>query len=225
MKLRYILKYIKDYIRLGFNSDGNSKFSNKIFNKIKKGIYLDIGCYHPIKDSHTALLYKNGWKGINIDISKESIDMFNIFRPNDLNLNIGISTKNGYEKAYFEKNISTVSSLDKDYLSKCGRKNLIIRNLKVFTLKKLREKYNIKKIDFLKMDCESKDAAIIMNSSLKDLDCSYLCLELIPENKNNSKNIKNSAVNKFLKTSVYKKIKKQFVIVDNEGDTFLLKKK
>ncbi len=225
MKLRYILKYIKDYIRLGFNSDGNSKFSNKIFNKIKKGIYLDIGCYHPIKDSHTALLYKNGWKGINIDISKESIDMFNIFRPNDLNLNIGISTKNGYEKAYFEKNISTVSSLDKDYLAKCGRKNVKIRKLKVITLKKLREKYNIKKIDFLKMDCESKDAAIIMNSSLKDLDCNYLCLELIPENKNHSKNIKNSAVKQFLKTSVYKKIKKQFVIVDNEGDTFLLKKK
>jgi hypothetical protein len=81
MKLRYILKYIKDYIRLGFNSDGNPKFSNKIISKIKKGIYLDIGCYHPIKDSHTALLYKKGWKGINIDISKESIEMFKIFRP------------------------------------------------------------------------------------------------------------------------------------------------
>jgi len=225
MKLKYVLKYIKDYIRLGFNSDGNSKFSKTILKKIKKGFYLDIGCYHPIKDSHTALLYKNDWKGMNLDISKESIEMFNIFRPKDINLNIGISTKNGYQKAYFEKNISTVSSLDKNYLAKCGRKNLIIRLLKVITLKKLRKKYNINKIDFLKMDCESKDATIIMNASLKDLDCNYLCLELIPEKKIKSKNIKNSAIKNFLKTSVYKKIKKNFIIIDNEGDTFLLKKK
>ena len=76
MKLRYVLKYIKDYVRLGFSSDGNTKFSKLILKKIKKGIYLDIGCYHPIKDSNTALLYKNGWKGINVDISKESIEMW-----------------------------------------------------------------------------------------------------------------------------------------------------
>ena len=225
MKLRYLLKYIKDYIRLGFNSDGNSKFSKTILKKIKKGFYVDIGCYHPMKDSHTALLYKNGWKGVNIDISKESIEMFNIFRPKDINLNIGISTKNGYEKGYFEKNISTVSSLDKNYLAKCGRKNLIIKLLKVITLNKLRKKYNIEKIDFLKIDCESKDASIIMNSSLKDLECNFLSLELIPEKKYKSKNIKYNSIKNFLKTSVYKKIKKNFIIVDNEGDTFLLKKK
>ena len=131
MRLRYVLKYIKDYARLGFKSDGNTTFSKKILKKIKKGIYLDIGCYHPIKDSNTALLYNNGWKGINIDISKESIEMFKIFRPNDLNLNFGISTKNGYEKAYFEKDISTLSSLDSTYLTRQGRKNLIVIKLKI----------------------------------------------------------------------------------------------
>ena len=45
MKLRYLLKYIKDYVRLGFSSDGNTKLSKLILKKIKKGIYLDIGCY------------------------------------------------------------------------------------------------------------------------------------------------------------------------------------
>ena len=224
MKLKYVLKYIKDYIRLGFNSDGNSKFAKTILKKIKKGFYLDIGCYHPIKESNTALLYKNGWKGMNLDISKESIEMFNIFRPKDINLNIGISTKNGYEKGYFEKNISTVSSLDKNYLAKCGRKNLIIRLLKVITLNKLRKKYKIEKVDFLKMDCESKDAAIIMNSSLKDLDCNYLCLELIPEKKAGLKIKKYNHKKTFFKTSVYKKIKKKFTLIENDGDTFLLKK-
>ena len=232
MRLRYLLKYIKDYARLGFTSDGNNEFSKKILKKIKKGIYLDIGCYHPIKDSNTALLYKNGWKGINVDISKESIEMFNIFRPKDLNLNIGISTKNGYEKAYFEKAISTLSSLDSTYLKRQGRKNLIIKKIKVMTLKNIRRKYNINKLDFLKIDCENIDMSIIMKSSLKDLDSNYLCLEILPpaiygwdNYKFPPKSNKKYYRNYFVKSKVYKKLKKKFVFVDNNQATFFLKKK
>ena len=232
MKLRYILKYIKDYIRLGFNSDGYTKFSKIILKKIKKGIYLDIGCYHPIKESNTALLYKNGWSGINIDISEETIEMFKIFRPNDTNLFLGISIKNGYQKAYFEKSISTLSSLDKTYLNRQGRKNLIIKKVKVLTLKSLRKKHNIKKLDFLKIDCENIDMSIIMKSSLKDLDSNYLCFEILPpaiygwENyKYPPKSNKKYYRNYFLKSAVYNKLRKKFIFIDNDQATFFLKKK
>ena len=232
MKLRYLLKYIKDYVRLGFSSDGNTKLSKLILKKIKKGIYLDIGCYHPIKDSNTALLYKNGWKGINVDISKESIEMFQFFRPKDLNLNLGISTKNGYEKAYFEKAISTVSTLDSTYLKKIGRENLIIKKIKVMTIKNIRKKYKINRLDFLKIDCENIDMSIIMKSSLEDLDSNYLCLEILPPTifgwknyKPPSKSNKKYFRNYFLKSKVYKKLRKKFIFIDNERATFLLKKK
>ncbi len=232
MKLRYILKYIKDYIRLGFNSDGDPKFSKIILKKIKKGIYLDIGCYHPIKESNTALLYKNGWSGINIDISEETIEMFKIFRPNDTNLFLGISIKNGYQKAYFEKSISTLSSLDETYLNKQGRKNLIIKKVKTLTLKSLRKKHNIKRLDFLKIDCENIDMSIIMKSSLKDLDSNYLCFEILPpaiygwENyKYPPKSNKKYYRNYFLKSAVYKKLRKKFIFIDNDQATFFLKKK
>ena len=33
------------------------------------------------------LLHKKKWKGINIDTSQFSIDLFNYMRPNDLNYN------------------------------------------------------------------------------------------------------------------------------------------
>ena len=230
--LKYALKYLKDYARLGFNSDGYTVFSKIILKKIKKGIYLDIGCYHPIKDSNTALLYKNGWKGTNIDISEESIEMFNIFRPNDLNLSLGISTKNGYQKAYFEKAISTLSSLDGTYLGKQGRKNLIVRKVKVMTIKSLRKKYKINKLNFLKIDCENIDMSIIMKSRLKDLDSNYLCLEILPtaiygwkNHKMPPKSNKKYYRNYFLKSKVYRKLKKNFIFVDNDQATFLLKKR
>ena len=161
-----------------------------------------------------------------IDISKESIEMFKIFRSKDLNLNIGISNKNGFQKAYFEKPISTLSSLDKNYLPIVGRKNLIVRDIKVYTLKKLREKYKIKSIDFLKIDCESVDEKIVLNSSLKDLDCKFLCIEIIPESHYNIKNKSDQKYYKhlFLKTKIYRKIKKKFKLIKNIGHTYLLKK-
>ena len=173
MYFKHIVKYYKDLIRLNFNSDGNSRFGESILQNIKRGIYVDIGCYHPVKESHTAILYKNGWSGVNLDISKDTIEMFNIFRPRDTNLNIGLSTKNGFQEAYFERKISTLSSLDKDYLKKIGRKNKIIRSIPVITLSKLREEYELKNIDFLKIDCENIDEAIIMQTDLSVLDCNF----------------------------------------------------
>ena len=67
-----------------------------LFNKKKdKGFYVDIGAHHPIQRSNTYLLFEKGWEGINIDVNKFSIDLFNFLRPEDLNLQIAVSDKEG----------------------------------------------------------------------------------------------------------------------------------
>ena len=231
MKIKFYFKLIKDFIRLGFNSDGIPKLPKVILKSIKKGTYVDIGCYHPFKESHTALLYKKGWSGVNIDISKESVSLFKILRPADLNLNIGLSLKNGKQKAYFEKNISTVSSLDKSHIKNIGRKNKFIRNINVFTLKKIRELYKIKQIDFLKMDCESLDNEIILKSDFQTLNCKFLCVELLPQEvygwefKEPKLKQKNYYKNYFIKSELYKKLKKRYKLLTNYKYAFLLKNK
>ena len=231
MIFKYLLKYFRDLIRLKFDTDGNSKFGKLIFKTIKKGTYLDVGCYHPIKESQTAFLYKNSWRGVNLDISKQSIDMFKIFRSRDLNLNLGLFTKTGKQNAYFEGDISTVSSLDKNYLKKIGRKNKKKKSIKVITLKKLRQKYNLKEINFLKLDCESIDESIIIQASLKDLDCNFLSIELLPQTHYGWKNYKLPKTNLnqyckeyFLKSKLYRKLKKSFIFYSNDEFSFLLKK-
>ena len=61
MKIKFYFKLIKDFVRLGFNSDGIPKLPKVILKSIKNGTYMDIGCYHPFKESHTALLFKKYW--------------------------------------------------------------------------------------------------------------------------------------------------------------------
>ena len=229
MKPRMYLKLIKDFVRVGFNFNGIEKFPKIILKSIRNGTYVDIGCYHPFKESHTSYLHKNGWKGINIDISKETIDMFKCLRAKDLNLNIGLSLKNGKQKAYFEKEISAVSSLDKNYLNNIGRKKKFIRNVKVMTLKKIRETYNIKNLDFLKLDCESLDSKILLKSNYNDLKCKYLCIELLPQEvfgwnyKSPTKINKNYYKNYFMQSKIFKKLDKNFKLVSNYNYAFLLR--
>ena len=79
--LRNLYLYYNIYIRnfkFFFKSSqfGEDKKIIKLFNR--KGIYLDVGCLHPIRHNNTYLMYKLGWKGINIDLNPLSIELFNI---------------------------------------------------------------------------------------------------------------------------------------------------
>lgn len=68
--------------------------------------------YHPIKNNNTFLLYKKGWKGINIDVDPKNIEIFNYARPQDCNINIGVSDKEGVEKLFFYHNKSSINTLN-----------------------------------------------------------------------------------------------------------------
>ena len=83
------------------------------FKRKKKGIYVDIGCYHPLDGSNTYLLYKKGWSGINVDVNKTSIELFNIARKKDINLNIAISNSSKKVKVFFRKKINMLNTIVK----------------------------------------------------------------------------------------------------------------
>jgi FkbM family methyltransferase len=70
------------------------KISRDVFG-INKGFYVDIGAHHPFNLSNTALLYSEGWRGINIDAMPGSMAEFRAHRPDDINLEIGIAPSPG----------------------------------------------------------------------------------------------------------------------------------
>ena len=74
---------------------------NRIFKDVKEGIYIDIGCNHPIKYNNTYLLYKRGWQGINVDADDTSIKLFNQFRKKDQNINSIVSDSEEMKELYF----------------------------------------------------------------------------------------------------------------------------
>lgn len=55
-----------------------------------KGFYVDVGAYHPMHYSNTYLLYKKGWRGLNIDPNPASMQLFRLHRRRDITVNCGI---------------------------------------------------------------------------------------------------------------------------------------
>ena len=101
--------------RLTYSQNQEDLFINNYFKDKNKGFYLDIGCYHPIMYSNTALLYNRGWEGTNIDMNQTSIDLFNILRKKDKNICVAISNTQQETTQYFDHAFSPINTLDKNF--------------------------------------------------------------------------------------------------------------
>ena len=128
---------------------------SRIFKNLKKGFYVDVGAYHPFKGSLTFNLYNKGWKGMNLDLSKTSIDLFNIARPKDININAAISDFNGDTFYYENSPINQQNSLFNE-----GRDQKKIK-IKSYELSKLLNFKQIDKVDFINIDTEGNELNVL----------------------------------------------------------------
>lgn len=79
---------------------------NRAMQGIEKGFYVDVGGFHPVVDSNTYALYKNGWRGIALEPQANLHPMWLHFRPEDTLVGAAAGAQAG-ELPFFE--ISEVS--------------------------------------------------------------------------------------------------------------------
>ena len=192
--------------RKSYSMFGEDLVISKIFKNKKKGIYVDVGCYHPIEGSNTYLLFKKGWNGINIDLNKTSIDLFDKARSGDLNLNLAISNKSKKIKYYFRKKINMLNTINqnfaKNYFLKGFKTSYIQSQTLNFILKKF--KYS-QKIDFLNLDIEGNEINALKSLNFKKYEPKVICVEIHKTSGRNRKSqIENNFLYKLLKKKGYK---------------------
>ena len=75
------------FARLHFGQHGEDVLVHKLFDRrFKKGFYMDIGAYHPFRQSNTAYFWLMGWNGVNVDASPHTIQLFKKIRKSDVNI-------------------------------------------------------------------------------------------------------------------------------------------
>ena len=182
--------------------DGEDLFINDYFKNKSNGFYIDVGCYHPIHRNNTFLLHKNGWHGINIDIHKFSIDLFNYLRPNDFNYNLAVSNKNQVIDMYFQKKLSQLSTIEEEQAKKVFQGNIKKLKIDAVTLDSILENINTDslKIDLLDIDVEGADFKVLEGFSIEKYKPELICIEI------HQKDTKESMISKYLQDFKYELI-------------------
>ena len=195
----------KSYSMLGEDLVVNNFFKNKT-----NGTYVDVGCYHPIDGNNTHLLFRNGWNGINIDLNKISIDLFNIARKNDENFRVAVSNKSKKIKFYYRKKINMLNTINKKFANNSFKKGYSIDYIQARTLSSIlkESKLKNKKIDFLNIDIEGNEINALKTLDFKIYRPKLICVEIHNFNSNRLKkgNFKDHMIYKFLKKKGYKHI-------------------
>jgi FkbM family methyltransferase len=155
------------------------------FLEIDKPSYLDIGAHHPVNISNTALLYQRGCRGINVDANPILLKAFETERPEDINLNLGVSDKKGMLTFYMIDDASGRNTFDLATAEAfvAGHPWCKIRKtieVSVVTINEIIDTYaNGVCPDYLSLDAEGFDARILKSLNFAKHRPKVICTEVV----------------------------------------------
>lgn len=161
--------------------DGEDIALKKYTQHLERGFYVDIGAHHPVQRSNTCLLYQKGWRGINVDISKFSLDLFNYLRPEDINIQCAVSDLNGEIDLYYQKEFSQLNTSDIKWAKENFNNNFKTQKIKCKAFNTLisETKYKNKTIDFLNIDVEGAEIKVLSGLNFNIYNPKIICIEIL----------------------------------------------
>lgn len=147
--------------------------------KLDKPSYLDLGAYHPTSISNTALLYKNGSRGVNVEANPLLMDEFFKQRLEDKNVCVGVGPVSGFQSFYIENDFSVLNSFKKDSFENHNTAFTKTRLLKVMTLNEIVQEYCKNQFpDFLMLDIEDMDFEVLESADFYQSRPKIVCAEI-----------------------------------------------
>ena len=180
--INYLKKiYYEKYSKKSYSLSNVDLVIERIFKKKKNGIFIDVGCNHPIKYNNTYLLYKKGWNGINIDLDQESIKQFNELRTRDVNIQTLVTSFDDEEKdLYFYHNRSAINTISKELVETRNNNFKEIKKIKGKSLNSIIEntKFKESKIDLMSIDIENYEFEALKNFNFNKYNIDIVVTEI-----------------------------------------------
>ena len=200
--------YYEKYTKKSYSISNVDLIINRMFSKKNNGIFIDLGCNHPIKFNNTYLLYKRGWRGINIDLDKKSIEEFNKIRNKDYNLQSLISSEPDEEKEiYYYHSRSAINTVSEELIKyrKTDKNKIKVIKQKTETLENVIEGSPFKNnsIDFLSIDIENHEYEALKNFNFNKYKIQVIVTEIHDLNQDKLE-IYNQSLEFVLNSKIYK---------------------
>ena len=129
---------------------------------VSEGFYIDVGGFHPDRDSVTKHFYENGWHGVNVEPGPNYFPQFVTLRPRDINLQVAVSDHAG-EAVFYE--MDQVSTLEARYVDRHREYLTGQYTVPLVTLEQICEQHAPDEIHFLKIDVEGHEAAVLRGAN------------------------------------------------------------
>lgn len=126
------------------------------------GVYVDIGCHHPVLDSVTCAFYQRGWRGLNIDALDTHHGLFQRLRAGDTNLVNAVGARAG-TLPFYKLPGTGLSTLDAAIAERHRADGFLVEahETPVTPLSTILDKHGVTGIDFLKIDVEGAERDVI----------------------------------------------------------------
>ena len=167
--MRRVLEKLDPFVNLAYSQDGEDMVLRRLFERQTTGFYVDIGAHHPYRFSNTCYFHRRGWRGINIDPNPDAIAAFDLVRPGDINICVGVSDLSGSLSFHFfnEPALNTFDAvLAADRARLPGYRLIDKRSVAVRRLDSLLSEYlpRGKQIDFMSVDVEGMDLHVLRSN-------------------------------------------------------------
>lgn len=155
------------------------------FHDRRDGVFLDVGCASPVKDSNTYYLEKHlGWSGLAVDALPEFAIPWERKRPRSRFFNFYVSDHAGTVEPFYRSALRGTSSGNKDQKGP-GGKAVPLQEIEVptTTLNKLLDTNGVTHLDFLSMDIEGHEPQALAGFDIERFRPGLACVEAKPENR------------------------------------------
>ncbi len=167
-----------------FAQEGEDCILSDLFPADHLGFYVDVGAHHPYRFSNTAYFSLRGWSGINIDAAPGAVAAFARARPNDVTVECAVGLTED-EMDFFLFDEPALNTLEPDRARQLEQETNYrvkeVRRLPVRRLDAILSEHlpRGKRIDFLSIDVEGHELAVVHSNDWQRYRPTYVLLELL----------------------------------------------
>ena len=168
--------------RISYSQYGEDLFLTHLLGYDRShGVYVDIGCFHPIFYSNTYVFYQRGWQGYCIDANPDWSAEWARYRPNDRFIHSAIApqassmvyVRNKQHPAMNQ--LLSPASLDESKFPVDRFSRQLVQAAPLGEV--LRNANTPRAIDLLSIDCEGMDLAILQTLDFAEFTPRVVCIE------------------------------------------------
>lgn len=173
IKDKLLLSPLYDWFgKRSYAQSGEDIIADMEMGRKKKGVYVDVGAFHPKLFSNTYLFYKRGWSGVVIEPRPEAQKDFEKCRPRDKFVGMGVGKKKDVLE-YYEFRDGAANTFSKEQAEKnieeAGRKMIKKVNVAVMPLRDILSSCGLEgtTIDLMSVDVEGMDLEVLESNDWK----------------------------------------------------------